>query len=115
SALTELQTLFLFPKPRVVEGEQRFELNSNTKKLVQLVEGSSDQYARIETASKAIAGKLPDVGRGIVSSLIRQAYLLMTNERFHEAETLLVKASEKYPQASDIQGFMGFFYRRWNR
>jgi tetratricopeptide (TPR) repeat protein len=115
TALTELQTLFLFPKPRVVEGEQRFELNRNTRKLVRLVEGSSDQYARIETASRAIAGNLPDVGRGVISSLIRQAYLLMTNDRHQEAESLLIKASDKYPQASDIQGFMGFFYRKRER
>lgn len=115
TALSELQTLFLFPKPRVVEGEQRFELNRNTRKLVRLVEASSDQYARIEMASRAIAGKLPDVGRGVVSSLIRQAYLLMTSERHQEAESLLIKAADKYPQASDIQGFMGFFYRRRER
>ena len=115
AALTELQTLFLFPKPRVVEGEQRFEVNTNTRKLVRLVEGSSDLYARIETASKAVSGQLPDVGRGIISALIRQAYLLMNSSRFVEAETLLTQAAEKYPQAGDLEGFLGFLYRKWGR
>ncbi len=114
-ALQELQTLFLFPKPRVVEGEQRFAINQNTRKLVQLVDGKSDLYGRIEAASKALAGKLPDVGRGIVSSLIRQAVLLMNSDRFQEAETLLINAAEKYRNAADLQGFLGFLYRRWGR
>ena len=35
SALSELQTLFLFPKAPAVEGEQRYQINLNTKKLVQ--------------------------------------------------------------------------------
>jgi tetratricopeptide (TPR) repeat protein len=115
TALGELQTMFLIPKPKVVEGEQRFELNANTRKLVQAVEGESDTYARIETASKALTGELPNVGRGIVSALIRQAYLLTASSRFGEAESLLLQAIDKYPQVGDLQGFMGFVYRRWNR
>lgn len=115
AALSQLQTMFLFPKPRVVEGEQRFELNSNTRKLVHLVERSSDLYGRIEVATKALSGQLPDVGRGIIAALIRQAYLLMNSERFPEAESLLLKAADKYPQAGDLQGFLGFLYRKWNR
>jgi hypothetical protein len=96
SALVELQTMFLFPKPRLVEGEQRFGINSNTRRLVQLIEGSSDAYARIEAKSKALAGKLPDVGRGIVAAMIRQAWLLKNSGRFQEAETLLLNATERY-------------------
>lgn len=36
SALTELQPLFLSPKAPAVEGEQRYQINLNTKKLVRL-------------------------------------------------------------------------------
>ena len=112
---SESQTRFLVPKPRVVEGEQRFELNSNTRKLVRLVEGGSDQYARIETSAKAIQGKLARVGRGIISALIRQAFLLLNSGRHSEAEILLLNAAEKYPQTADLQGFIGFMYRRLER
>jgi tetratricopeptide (TPR) repeat protein len=115
SCLTELQTLFLVPKPSLVEGEQRFQINTNTKKLVRLVEGNTDLYGRIETSSKALRGKLPDVGRGVVSTLIRQAYLLMTSGKYPEAEALMLNAIGKYPQAGDFEGFLGFLYRKWNR
>jgi len=114
-ALSELQTLFLFPKPKVLEGEQRFELNSNTRKLVRLVEGGTDQYGRIETKAKAIHGKLPDVGRGLVAALIRQGFLLLNAGKHQEAEQLLLQAADKYPQAADVQGFIGFLYRRLER
>lgn len=115
AALSELQTLFLVPKPRIVEGEQRFELNSNTRKLVRMVEAESDQYRRIEAKAKAVHGKLPQVGRGIISALIRQAFLLLDSGKQQEAEQLMLQAVEKYPQAADLQGFVGFLYRRLNR
>ncbi|MDR3483928.1 MAG: tetratricopeptide repeat protein [Bradyrhizobium sp.] len=115
SCLTELQTLFLMPKPSLVEGEQRFQLNANTRKLVRLVEGASDSYGRIETSSKALRGKLPDIGRGIVGTLIRQAYLLFSTGRYQEAETLMLNAAHKYPQIGDLEGFLGFLYRKWDR
>jgi tetratricopeptide (TPR) repeat protein len=114
SSLAELQTLFLFPKPKVVEGEQRFDVNSNTRKLVVLVEGGSDRYRRIEAKHKALSSQLPEVGRGIVSSLIRQAFLLMNSGRHTEAETLLLAAREKYMNVGDLHGFIGFLYRRWS-
>jgi hypothetical protein len=44
AALQGLQRLFLVPKPRLIEGEQRFEINFNTTALVREVYGSSDQY-----------------------------------------------------------------------
>jgi tetratricopeptide (TPR) repeat protein len=113
--LKELQTLFLFPKPRVVEGEQRFQINLNTKKLVRLVEKSSDLYARIERASKALAGKLPDVGQGIISSLVRQAYLRLNAGQHAEAEAILQDAIAKYPHATDLRGFLGLAYKRHGR
>lgn len=115
TALSELQTLFLLPKPKEVEGEQRFELNSNTRKLVRLVEGSTDLYGRIETKAKAIRGKLPKVGRGLISALIRQAFLLLDSGRHQEAEQLLLQSIEKYPQEADLEGFLGFVYRRLDR
>jgi tetratricopeptide (TPR) repeat protein len=115
SALTELQTLFLFPKAPAVEGEQRYQINLNTKKLVRLVEGSSEFYARIDTRSKALAGKLPIVGHNIVGSLIRQAILRLTANQHAEAETILLGAIEKYPNAPDLHGVLGYVYRRMGR
>ncbi len=115
SALTELQTLFLFPKAPAVEGEQRYQINLNTKKLVRLVEGSSEFYARIDNRSKALAGKLPVVGTGIVSSLIRQALLRLNADQHAEAETILLGAIEKYPNAPDLRGVLGYVYKRIRR
>jgi tetratricopeptide (TPR) repeat protein len=115
SALTELQTLFLFPKPKAVEGEQRFEINLNTKKLVRLVESQSDFYARIERASKALRGQLPDAGPGIIGALIRQAQLRLNALRPQDAEAILLEAIEKYPQSADLRSFLGYAYKRTGR
>jgi tetratricopeptide (TPR) repeat protein len=114
AGLTELQTLFLFPKAPAVEGEQRYQINLNTKKLVRLVEGPSEFYARIDNRSKALAGKLPAVGHSIVASLIKQA-LLRFNANQPEAETILLGAIEKYPNVPDIHGVLGYLYKRMGR
>ncbi|HZR64409.1 MAG TPA: hypothetical protein VFA85_04625 [Terriglobales bacterium] len=114
AGLTELQTLFLFPKAPAVEGEQRYQINLNTKKLVRLVEGASEFYARIDNRSKALAGKLPAVGHSIVGSLIKQA-LLRFNTNQLEAETILLAAIEKYPHAPDLHGVLGYLYKRMGR
>jgi tetratricopeptide (TPR) repeat protein len=115
TALQELQTLFLLPRLPVVEGEQRYQINLNTKKLVRLVEGQRDLYVRIESVSKALAGKLPNVGQSIVSPLIRQALLRLSAGQTAEAEAILLKAIEKYPGEPDLRGFLGYTYKRIGR
>lgn len=114
-ALSELQTLFLFPKPKVVEAEQRFDINSNTKRLIQVVEGQSDFYARIERASKALKGQMPEVAPGIVGALIRQAQLRLNAGRDQDSEQILLEALQRYPQAPDLHSFLGYVYKRQGR
>ena len=115
TALSQLQDIFLFPKPRIVEGEQRFALNTNTRKLVRLVEGSTDQFQRIEMASKAVMGKMSAVGKGEIAPILRQAHLQISAGKMVEAESLLLAARDKYIHNADIEGFLGFLYRRWDR
>lgn len=115
SALSELQTLFLFPKPKVIEAEQRFDINLNTKKLVRLVEGQSDFYARIERASKMLRGQMPEVAPGMVGALIRQAQLRLNADRYQESEQILLEALDKYPQSPDLHSFLGYVYKRLGR
>lgn len=115
TALTELQTLFLLPNASIVEGEQRYHINQNTKRLILNVESSSDLFLRIRVKSKALAGTLPVVGRDIISQLIRQAILFTSGGNFAKGEDLLLKAIEKYPNAADLYGFLGYLYKGVNR
>ncbi len=73
ASFQELQKLFLVPKPRLIDGEERFEINVNTRSLVREVFGTSEDYRRIQSAHKAIASGIPKLGRGAVGALIRQA------------------------------------------
>lgn len=115
SVLAELQILFLFPKAPVVEGEQRYQVNLNTKKLVRLVESKTDLYSRIQHRARALSGVLPDVGGTVISSLIRQALLRLNAGQSAEAETILVGAIEKYPRKPDLHGVLGYVYKRTGR
>ena len=82
---------------------------------MRLVEHESDFYARIERASKALRGQLPEVGQGIIAALIRQAQLRLNALRYQEAEAILLNAIEKYPQSADLQSFLGYAYKRMGR
>ena len=115
AALSELHTLFLFPKAPAVEGEQRYQINSNTKKLVRLVEGNSEFYARIERRSKVLAGQLPAADQGVIGSLIRQAMVRLNGEQKAEAERIMLGAIDRYPNHADLFGFLGYIYRRTGR
>ena len=115
SAMTELQTLFLLPQPSLVEGEQRYHLNTNTKRLILSVEGNTDLFKRTEKKSRALAGTLPSVGRDIVGQLIRQAILLSNSGRLEDGEALLLKSIEHYPNAADLYGFLGYLYKSSDR
>jgi tetratricopeptide (TPR) repeat protein len=113
NALIELQRLFLVPKPRLIEGEQRFEANVNTRALVNRLFAGSDIFRRVEAAQKAVSGKLPKVGRGDVAAIVRQAVLHVRNRERERAEELLVRGLERYPNDRDLLGVLGWVYRYW--
>jgi len=113
AAIQELQRLFLAPKPRLIEGEHRFEVNFNTRVLVREEFGSSEEYRRIQQAYRVISEGLQKIGRGDVGALIRQAVLLIRDYRHLEAEELLLKALQKYPSDPDLIGILGLVYKTW--
>ena len=113
--LKDLQRLFLVPKPQLIEGEQRFDVNVNTKVLVRKVLGSSDKYKKVEAAYKAVTKKLPlRIGRGEVGALIRQATFLVRNQEQARAEKLLLQGLDKYLNDPDLLGFLGWIYKAWD-
>ncbi len=115
SALTELHTLFLLPDASLVEGEQRYNLNSNTRRLILSLERTTDIFARLRAKSKAVSGTLPPVGKNIIGQLIRQALLFTRGGRFEVGEDILLKAIERYPNAADLYGFLGYLYKTVHR
>ena len=113
TALQALRNLFLFPKPKFVEGEQRFSLNVNTRTLVLEVYGQTEQWRRIQAAYQAITKGLPANDRSRVGAIIRQCGLLVNSGRLEEAEKLMDNALLDRPGDSDLYGFSGWIYKSW--
>jgi tetratricopeptide (TPR) repeat protein len=103
-ALQELQRLFLVPKPRLIEGEQRFEVNVNTRTLVRDVYGSSDQYRRVDVAYQTIAKGVPEN--------LRVMFLLKASNNT-DAEQLLLKGLERHPSNPNLLGVLALVYKAW--
>ena len=113
AALQELQKLFLVPKPRLIGGEERFELNVNTRSLVRDAYGSSDDYRRIQTAQKTISSGVPKTGRVAVGALIRQAMYSLRVFKYQESEELLLKGLATHENNPDLIGVLGVVYKAW--
>jgi hypothetical protein len=116
SALQELQRLFLIPKPTPADeagGEWRFELNTNTRRLVQEVYGTSVDYRRAVDATRAISQGLPRDSRGYAASAIRQASFLIRGGALAKAEDILLRAKEAEPANAEVYGFLGYLYKQW--
>ena len=115
SAIQELQTLFLLPKPRVTEDEPTFGLNINTRSLVVEVYGGTDLAQRIWGLIQVIIGQdqATPAQRGRIGQPIRQAVSLVKLNRHLEAESTLLQAIELFPENADLRGSLGWVYKSW--
>lgn len=113
SSLQELQKLFLVPKPKIIEGEERFELNNNLKLLISQVFGSTQAYKKVEHAYKVRSGEIKYGYKDDIAAIIRQAMFLLKSKRVEESEQLLKNALIKFPDHTDILGILGLTYKVW--
>ena len=117
SALQELQSLFLIPKPTAAHeagDDWRFELNVNTRRLVQEVYGDSQQFRLAVQAQRSISQGLPRDNRGYAASAMRQASFLIRAGQLNEAEDIMLRAKEGEPANPDVFGYLGYLYKQWN-
>jgi tetratricopeptide (TPR) repeat protein len=113
SAISELKRLFLMPSPRLVEGDERFEVNANTRALVQQVYRGDDEYRRLEQAYRATRGAYPAAATGSRTPYIRQATLLVRSDAHAKAEALLQEALVRMPEDPGFTAFLGWVYKSW--
>ena len=114
-SVEEVQELFLLPAPHLVEGQPRFSLNSNTRKLMRDVYEGSDLARRISSALKLIEGKArpSPADRGRIGQYIRQATSLVKLNKHSEARETLFNALDVYPDNPDLHGMLGWVYKAW--
>ena len=114
-ALSDLQDLFLVPRPQLVEGTPRFNLNSNTRRLVIEVLGSSDMAARISSTIKSVTGQfqITRANRQRVGQFIRQAVTQVKLNEYSTAEKTMLQAVDSHPDNPDLHGTLGWVYKNW--
>lgn len=114
-AMTELQNLFLVPRPRLIEEVPRFALNTNTRRLVIDVLGNSDLATRISNSINALRGDVPASHdqRRRIGQYIQQAVSQSKLRQYEPAEATLLQALEEYPENADLHGQLGWVYKNW--
>jgi hypothetical protein len=113
AAIAEMQRLFLVLKPRIIEGEERFGVNLNTRTLVNRVLEGTDLYRRTKNAADAVAGRLPFTDRGRTGAVVRQAVFLIRTGEFSKAEETVQTALKVQPNNPDLIGALGYVYKSW--
>lgn len=109
SSVKELQKLFLVPKPALFEGEERFNVNVNTRVLVRRSLGQSDVFRRVQEAFNNLTkGATHDE---IVSAAIRRATVLVRARDIDTAESTLKRALDLKPNQPALLGFLGWVYK----
>ena len=114
-AITELQNLFLVPRPRLIEDVPRFALNGNTRRLVIDVLGDSDLATRIVNSIDALRGNVAASHdqRRRIGQYIQLAVSQGKLGEHKAAEATILQALEVYPENADLHGQLGRVYKFW--
>jgi tetratricopeptide (TPR) repeat protein len=112
-SLRELQKLFLVPKPALFEGEERYNVNLNTRLLVKKSQSKLDMFRRIEQAWHNISNGAEASHDEVVSAAIRRANVLVRSREVEKAEATLNTALGHRPNQPDLLGFLGWVYKAW--
>lgn len=113
AALQELQKLFLIPLPSLVVGEQRFEVNVNTRTLVYEVHGQSELFRRLQNTYRRVTKGVASEGKYETEGLVRQAVFFVRVGKFEEAESILTSAIAMHGSNAELIGLLGWVYKKW--
>jgi tetratricopeptide (TPR) repeat protein len=115
-AIEILKRLFLVPRPSVIAGVPRFDVNPNTRLLVIDVMSGYGSFADIQSAFKSLHGEIMASGkrRADIKAYQRQVVADVDAGRPSEAEKfLLEKALVEYPNDPDLLGQLGWVHLHW--
>lgn len=116
AAIRALQDLYLFPKPRLIQSIDRFDVNVNVRTLVRRTLGHTDMYLKMQNAAKAVKGDLDRTREeeARLGSFQRQAVALAGRGLMIEAESTLLAGLEEFPEAPELLGQLGWVYKDWS-
>jgi len=113
SEMQAIQNLFLISRPRLIDGEHRFDVNANTRRLILHIFEKKDLLSRLQERYKGLLGQQGVQGKGDIASYIRKAVSLQHLGKHEEAEHLLLKTLDRYPNNPDLTAQLGEVYSRW--
>ncbi len=115
AAVAQLQQLFLMPAPGIIQGEERFELNTNTRYLVRAVWENTDQLRRAENGFRSLSDEsvVSSNRQRRIDTYVIQAVALVRQDRHEDAERTLLVGLGEYPNEVGLLAQLGWVYRRW--
>ena len=114
-AVTELQGLFLMPRPAIAEGIPRFSVNANTRALVLRVMQDTKDMDKAKSAVRSMSGDVyrDRSRRAQVSGDIMQATAVVRSGRYVDAESTIKAGLEKVGEDPDLYSALGWVYKSW--
>src|SRR5258708_7554936 len=112
SEMSVIQDLFLISRLRLIDGEPRFDVNTNTRRLILETYDKHPRLVELKERYKGLAGRL-NVRQGDIQSYIQKAISLQLMQDHETAEKLLTDALQRYPNNADLTAQLGVIYYHW--
>jgi tetratricopeptide (TPR) repeat protein len=112
SEMSVIQDLFLVSRLRLIDGEPRFDVNTNTRRLILETYDKYPRLIELKERYKGLAGQL-NVRKGDIQSYIQKAISLHLLQDYDKAEKLLIDALQRYPNNADLTAQLGVIYFYW--
>ncbi len=107
-----IQDLFLISRLRLIDGEPRFDVNTNTRRLILETYSKHPHLIELKERYKGLAGQL-NIRQGEIQSYIQKAISLQLMQEHEMPEKLLLDALERYPNNADLTAQLGVIYFFW--
>lgn len=107
-----IQDLFLISRLRLIDGEPRFDVNSNTRRLILETYDKHPRLIELKERYKGLVGRL-NVRQGDIQSYIQKAISLQLMHDHEKAEKLLLDALQRHPNNADLTAQLGVIYSHW--
>jgi len=108
-----IQDLFLVSRLKLIDGEPRFEVNTNTRRLILEVYDKDPRLIELKERYKGLVGRFSIREKGEIQSYLHKAISLQLLNEHAKAEKLLRDALQRYPNNADLTAQLGVIYSHW--
>jgi len=113
SEMSSIQNLFLVSRPKLIDGEARFDVNMNMRRLILNTYQNVPTFSNLKKRYDGLLGRINIKEKNNIASYNQKAVSFQRLGQHEEAEHLLLTALARYPNNPDLTAQLGMIYSHW--